>query len=170
MDQTIQSAMRTRVIGLIVLCSFCIAPVHGTALADDQGCLVVSVLDAKTKMPIAKFSLLAGVPCDGITSEEFQLRTLQDVANFQPHTVRLGENGRYIWPLENAYDEMAIRVEADGYKPQRSGWIKKVGVLQPLIFLLEADPLIDGRILRPDGQPASGDSRGRDASSTECGH
>ena len=50
---------------------------------------------------------------------------------------------------------MALRIEADGYKPVTSPWIKKSEGANNLEFKLDTDPGITGRVLTPDGKPAA---------------
>ncbi len=114
----------------------------------------LSVMNAKRDRPIPEFRVLAGVRSS--VSQEFEKRTGSDVVVWQPHTLRLGKDGDFIWPLERAYDEMAIRVEADGLVPQTSAWIKKSDGPKHLVFMLAEDPGIKGRVLQPDGKPAAG--------------
>ena len=114
----------------------------------------ISVLDAKDKTPIGRFRVLAGVPAGSVTSEEFKRRTGRDAVNWQPHTVRVGKDGSYVWPTEPGYQEMTLRVEADGYLPQMSGSIKRFGAPARLEFLLVEDAGIAGIVLEPRGVPA----------------
>jgi hypothetical protein len=116
--------------------------------------IVISVLDAKDRKPIGQFRILAGVPA-GSVSEEFTKRTGAEVVNWQPHTVRVGQDGRFEWPTARGYPQMALRVEADGYRPERSAWIKRANMPREVEFLLVADPGTAGRVFAPDGTPAA---------------
>ena len=91
-----------------------------------------------------------------MSAEEFEKRTGRTVINWQPHTCGIGKDGDYVWPLAKAYDEMAIRVEADGYQPQIFTGIKKANGAQHIVFLLTEDKGVAGRVLTPDGKPAAG--------------
>lgn len=115
----------------------------------------IFVKDGSTKRPIAKFRLLAGIPA-GRIAEEFAKRTAEDSVNWQPHTSRKGTDGRYVWPLRDAYEKMAIRIEADGYQPQQTPWIRQSDGPQNFLIELKVDPGVEGRVLRPDGLPAAG--------------
>ena len=72
------------------------------------------MLNAKGDRGIPEFRVIAGVSSGGVASE-FEKRTGKTVINWQPHTCRIGKDGDYVWPLDKAYAEMALRVEADGY-------------------------------------------------------
>jgi hypothetical protein len=115
----------------------------------------ISVFDSTSDKPIPEFRLIAGVPARGI-ADEYEKRTGKTAINWQPHTVKIGKDGDYVWPLDKAYDEMALRIEADGYVPQVYLWLKKSAGAQHLVFQLAADAGIKGRVLRPDGQAAVG--------------
>lgn len=136
------------------------APQENPANAEpqaNQDSIAIRVLDAKDKKPISEFRVLAGVPSQaGTPPEVFTKRAGGKVVNWQPHTVRAGKDGEYAWPLGRGYPEMALRVEADGYQPQRSHWIKKSNVPREIEFLLIPDSGTAGRVLQPDGTPASG--------------
>lgn len=115
----------------------------------------ISVLNAKGDRGIPEFRVIAGVSSRGV-ADEFEKRTGRTVINWQPHTCRIGKEGDYVWPLDKAYDEMAIRVEADGYAPQVFFPIKKANGVQHIVFLLTEDQGVKGRVLTPDGKPAAG--------------
>jgi len=86
--------------------------------------LLISVIDAASNRPIPEFRVLAGVKSGGV-ADEFEKRTGQEVVNWQPHTIREGRDGVLFWPLNKAYEVMALRVEAYGFMPANSAWIKK---------------------------------------------
>lgn len=115
----------------------------------------ISVVDAQTNQSIREFQVLAGVPGSDV-SREFEARTNHRVANWQPHTLRVGRDGLAEWPLERAYDEMCLRVEAEGYQPLVWRWIKKADGPRKLVFHLKRDPGMAGQVLQPDGKPAGG--------------
>lgn len=115
----------------------------------------ISVLNSKGDKGIAEFRVIAGVPSNGI-ADEYEKRTGRTVVNWQPHTLRIGKDGDYVWPLAKAYDVMAIRVEADGYQPSVWPWAKKADGVQHIIFQLTEDHGIVGRVLTPGGKPAAG--------------
>ena len=114
----------------------------------------LSVMNAKGDKPIPEFRVLAGVRSS--VSQEFEKRTGSEVVVWQPHTLRVGKEGDFVWPLEKAYDEMALRIEADGHIPQTSAWIKNSDGPKRLVFMLAEDMGIKGRVLQPDGKPAAG--------------
>jgi hypothetical protein len=149
-----------------------IARVFGTALAIAAACtsanvrgetdfdsdvsgIAITVLDAKSNRPIPEFRVLAGIRA-GAVAREFEERTGKEVVNWQPHTLRVGTDGHLLWPLARAYDEMALRVEADGFAPLKRSWIKKADGPRRLVLHLREDPGIRGRVLQPDGKPAAG--------------
>jgi beta-lactamase regulating signal transducer with metallopeptidase domain len=115
----------------------------------------MSVLNAKGDRGIPEFRVIAGVK-SGSVAADYEQRTGREVVNWQPHTLRIGKDGDFTWPLAKAYDEMAIRVEADGYEPQIFAWIKKAGGVQHIVFMLAEDKGVAGRVLTPDGAPAAG--------------
>ena len=115
--------------------------------------LVITAADAAGVQP-AEFLVLAGVDA-GSVSTEFEKRTGRTVVNWQPHTVRLAKGGEYAWPLNRAYDIMYLRIEAEGYKAQIAGPVKKGDGPQLVEFRLEPDPQVGGRILTPDRKPAA---------------
>jgi len=119
-------------------------------LADIQ----ISVFDATGNKPLPTFRVIAGVH-SGV-SDEFEKRAGRPVVNWQPHTLRVGKDGDLLWPLAKAYDEMALRVEADGYQPQIWYWIRKKEGPKHIVFQLADDKGVVGRVLTPAGQPAAG--------------
>lgn len=121
---------------------------------DRSQAISIRVMNAKGDRGIPEFRVIAGVSSEGVATE-FEKRTGKTVVSWQPHTCRIGKNGGYLWPLDQAYAEMALRVEADGYQPQVFAGIKKSKGAQQLVFLLAEDPGIAGRVLTPDGRPAA---------------
>jgi beta-lactamase regulating signal transducer with metallopeptidase domain len=115
----------------------------------------LSVLNAKGDQGIAEFRVIAGVPAPGI-ADEYEKRTGKTAINWQPHTLKIGKDGEYVWPLAKAYEEMALRVEADGYVPSAALWLKKSDGPQHVVFMLHEDSGVKGRVLQPDGRPAVG--------------
>ncbi|MCA9061441.1 MAG: hypothetical protein KDA96_00200 [Planctomycetaceae bacterium] len=108
----------------------------------------ITVLNAAGDQGIPEFRLIAGTP-SGAKSRQF---------DWQPHTYRVGKDGDYFWPLEDAYKyykEIAIRVEADGYEPQIYWTLKKDNGPQHIVFGLREDPGIAGRVVKPDGTAAA---------------
>lgn len=115
----------------------------------------ISVLNAKGDRGIPQFRVIAGVS-SGSVGSDYERRTGRAVINWQPHTCRIGKEGDYVWPLAEAYEEMALRVEADGYQPQVATGIKKAGGRQHIVFLLAEDQGVAGRVMTPTGKPAAG--------------
>ena len=109
----------------------------------------ISVVDNDGGKPIPEFRVVAGVK-SGVSSK------IEGVVNWQPHTLRTGKDGELTWPLEKAYDEFALRVEAEGYAPQTSAWLRKSEGAKDIFFTLAKDPGISGRLLTLDGKPAAG--------------
>jgi hypothetical protein len=75
--------------------------------------------------------------------------------SWQPHTLRIGQDGALNWPMAKAYDPMALRVEADGYAPQVFAWLEK-SKPHDVDFQLIKDSGTAARVLTPDGKPAAG--------------
>ncbi len=115
----------------------------------------ISVLNLKGDKGIPEFRVIAGID-GGSVSADYVKRTGRTVINWQPHTCRIGKEGDYTWPLDKAYDEMAIRVEADGYAPQVAWPVLKAKGRQHIVFQLTEDKGVAGRVLTPDGKPAAG--------------
>jgi beta-lactamase regulating signal transducer with metallopeptidase domain len=115
----------------------------------------ISVLNSTGDKGIPEFRVIAGIDGSSV-SEEFVKRTGRPVINWQPHTCRIGKEGDYVWPLDKAYDEMALRIEADGYAPQVFWPILKAKGVQHIVFQLTEDKGVAGRVLTPDGKPAVG--------------
>jgi hypothetical protein len=117
--------------------------------------LDIKVSDKQGK-PIREFLIIAGTPAGRMTSAEFQERTGREATNWQQHTARIGRDGKFIWPLRNSYSRMKLRVEAAGYRPRSSQWIKKDDGGQKFTIELVVDPGSEHRLLQPDGTPAAG--------------
>lgn len=115
----------------------------------------LSVLNLKGDRGIPEFRVIAGVNSGGVASE-FEKRTGRTVINWQPHTCRIGKEGDLVWPLDKAYPEMALRVEANGYQPQLITGVKKDKGVQHIVCMLTEDKGLAGRVLTPDGKPAAG--------------
>jgi hypothetical protein len=113
----------------------------------------LSVLDSTGKKPIPNFRVIAGVKSS--VSAEFE-KTHGAVVVWQPHTLREGKNGGLVWPLEKAYEEMALRVEADGYEPQVFSWIDKKKGAQDVLFQMKESAGIPVLVNAPDGSLAVG--------------
>lgn len=114
----------------------------------------LSVLNSKGDRGIPEFRVIAGVDSGGVSSA-FEKRTGKTVINWQPHTCRAGKEGDFVWPLDRAYPEMALRVEADGYQPQVITGVKKANGVQHIVFMLTEDKGVAGRVQTPDGKPAA---------------
>lgn len=115
----------------------------------------ISVLNAKGDRGIPEFRVIAGIRSGGVSSE-FEKRTGKTVVNWQPHTCRVGKEGDFLWPLDKAYPEMALRVEADGYLPQVILGVKKAKGAQHIVYMLAEDQGLTGRVFTPNGKPAAG--------------
>jgi beta-lactamase regulating signal transducer with metallopeptidase domain/biopolymer transport protein ExbD len=103
---------------------------------------------------LRKFRVIAGVP-SGV-STDFEKTSGEKVYAWQPHTLRVGKDGTILWPMDKAYDQMVLRVEADGYIAESSRLLKKTDGPALLGFTLRPDPGMKGRVLLPNGQPAAG--------------
>src|SRR5688500_18837817 len=84
----------------------------------DAGPLVtIRALDQSTGEPIASFRVVPAVPASrGIGG--------QSVAVWHPHLTRASENGLYEWPRERSYETFRLRIEADGYRPSHTEWLR----------------------------------------------
>jgi hypothetical protein len=110
----------------------------------------VTVLDSAGRRPVKEFQVIAGVRSQAGGEPR------GEVVNWQPHTLRTGHDGELVWPLDRAYDEMALRVEAEGYAPQSGAWLQRKKGAQDVVFELSKDNGTAGRVLSPDGQAAAG--------------
>ena len=124
---------------------------------DPNQCIRISVLNEKGDQGLPSFRVIAGINARAV-SQPFEKRTGRTVINWQPHTCRVGKDGDYFWPLERAYKEMALRVEADGYQPQLVTGVKRADGAKHLIFKMVKDPGVTGSVLTPAGEPAVGAS------------
>ncbi len=117
---------------------------------------MISVVDAATRQPIPRFRVLAGLNGEIGVSEEVKKRHPGlKFPRWLPATLREGENGTLVWPML-PYDQIALRVEADGYQPQASARLQPMTPPATLEFALVADAGVTGQILQPDGRPAKG--------------
>jgi hypothetical protein len=114
----------------------------------DQPLVSLSVLDEETGAPVERFLVVPGVPYSG-TDE-------RSVASWQPHLVRESAGGRYEWPQERSYETFRLRVEADGYRPSTTAWLRRADGPREVTLRLRRDPGIRGIVLSPDGSPAAG--------------
>jgi hypothetical protein len=128
-----------------------------TPTVSDNAGVVIAVVDAATKEPIPHFRILAGTRMrsgfpDGLKEKNPGL----DLADWQPDTLQVAENGASFWSRAECYDETMFRVEADGYEPQTTQWIRRPDSAKVVVLRLVADRGVSGRALQPDGQPAAG--------------
>lgn len=65
--------------------------------------IVITVLGGTGSRSLAEFRVIAGTPARGVTSEEFRKRTGHDAVAWQPHTLKIGKEGRYVWPLNQLF-------------------------------------------------------------------
>src|SRR5262249_1645177 len=70
------------------------------------GDIEMRVVDATSGAPVREFRVIAGVRAGSVASTP-------DVVNWQPHTLRVGHDGSFVWPAARSYDDMALRVEAE---------------------------------------------------------
>src|SRR4051812_17004678 len=118
----------------------------------DQPLVALSVLDEETSDPVERFLVIPGVPYSGTDQ--------RSVAAWQPHLVREATGGRYEWPQERSYERFRLRVEADGYRPSTTAWLRRSDGPREVTLRLRRDPGIRGVILSPDGSPAAGATLG----------
>ena len=105
---------------------------------------IIAVQDSTGKA-IPAFRIIAGVRSS--VSADFEKKHNCSVVNWQSHMLREGKDGRLEWSLsEKSYDEMVLRIEADGYVPQMTGWLKKAEGAQEITFQLAPDPGIRGSV------------------------
>ncbi len=116
--------------------------------------LELEVLDATTLKSVPAFRVITGVPSQAGDSKP-------GIVNWQPHTLAEGKDGKWSRSLERAYDEMALRVEAEGMAPEVVKGLKKKERLHPekpwqfQVLLQKAEPETHQFFL-PDGKPAAG--------------
>ncbi|QEH38422.1 hypothetical protein OJF2_70230 [Aquisphaera giovannonii] len=115
---------------------------------DETPLVVLSVLDEETGRPVERFLVLPGVP--------YSDRGERPVANWQPHLVRESTGGRYTWPEERSYETFQLRVEADGYRPSATNWLRRADGFKEVTLRLRRDHGTRGVVLSPDGSPAAG--------------
>ena len=120
--------------------------------------VAVAVTDAATGQPIRSFRILAGTKAEtGLVSDRFKQRNPGvTLTVWQPQTIRTGENGVNFWEPKDCFAETMFRVEADGYEPQQSAWIKRPEKAVAIALRMVKDEGIRGQILQPSGQPAAG--------------
>ena len=116
----------------------------------------VNVHDTHTHLEVNNFRVIAGVRSS--VSQEFEKKQGKPVVVWQPHTLREGKDGVLDWPMEKAYEEMGLRVEADGYEPQFLTWVEKKNGAQDIVFNLKPAEAYSVQVVKPDGKPAAGAS------------
>lgn len=116
----------------------------------------LNVLDSTGQHPMKEFRVIAGVPSS--VSSEFEKAHGTRVANWQSHTLHAGREGGLVWPLDKAYDEMALRVEVEGYVPQVFAWLDKKKGAQELVFKMIQDQGIVGSVMTPGGKSPAQDA------------
>ncbi len=126
-------------------------------VVDGKPVLAIRVIDHETGDPISKFKAIAGVDIrkDMLNQEFVKRHGDAMLVNWQPHTVRVGKNGEYKWPMNRMYNPLGLRVEAEGYIPNHFMGIDKTRGAQTIVFRLHKDSGIRGRVLLPDGSPAA---------------
>lgn len=116
----------------------------------DNGPLVtLRVIDAESGDRLKQFRVLPGTP--------YSLHAPgpeRETAAWQPHLVRLGQDGHYEWSRERSYKIFKLRIEADGYRTRHTAWIQRSSPGIELTIPLQRDTGVAGRVLRPDGKPA----------------
>ncbi len=121
-----------------------------------ENALRLDVIDGTTKAPLTHFRVIAGVPSS--VSAEFEKAKGVDVVCWQPHTIREGADGSLSWPLEKAYDKMALRVEAEGFVPQVVPWIEKKNGGRAISLELVKDEGIRGSVMTPEAKRPAHDA------------
>lgn len=124
----------------------------------DAPTLQVLVTDDDTGKPVKEFRIVVGIPVPSeMIKESFRKQYGEDsVINWQSHMVRDSSNGAFAWPLARMYGTFALRIEAEGYRPERRRWLKKSDGQQSVEFRLQKDIPTTGLVVRPDGSPAAG--------------
>lgn len=138
--------------------TLCIGTANGepAPLAEDAPPEVqIRVVDAETGAAIPTFRFLRGSPVGNVSGEEFLKHNDVEVANWQPHLIEIGKDGKHVWPLSRAWDKTAVRIEADGYIPEIHTWVIRDEGSQEIEFRLKKDPGIEATVLLPNGKPAS---------------
>ena len=102
------------------------------------------VIDAATKRPVARFRVIPGV---------WNGREV----TWQPHLITTHRNGLFEWPKDGrAWEELRIRIEAEGYRPGISRVVQESEGPIRLRFDLEADAGLSVIVRTPEGTPAAG--------------
>jgi hypothetical protein len=116
--------------------------------------VALSVIDEETGAAVERFLVVPGVPYPGRGERSAA------VAAWQPHLVRESAGGRYEWPRERSYERFRLRVEADGYRPSTTAWLRREDGPTEVTLRLGRDPGIRGIVRSPDGTPAAGATLG----------
>ena len=119
------------------------------ATAKETKVLVIRgrVTDAETGKPIQKFrSVRAPFNPRGTPSP------------WQSHTVERHEGGRYELRLDRAWDQLRVRVDAEGYMPAVTQPVERAAGEVTADVELQPHPGFEGRVVTPDRQPVEGAS------------
>lgn len=120
----------------------------GPAAAADEPLVRLAVVDAETGAPVERFVVVPGVP--------YSDRNQPPIASWQPHLVRESTGGQYDWPRARSYKEFRLRVEADGYRPSNTPWIRAADGPKKLTIQLRKDAGLRGVIVTQGATPAAG--------------
>jgi beta-lactamase regulating signal transducer with metallopeptidase domain/Tfp pilus assembly protein PilF len=112
-----------------------IRPVAYAKLDQRRSGLAFSVVDAVDRAPIPQFRVLWGSRVGDISTKTKETEAI----NWRVYDSRETGNGVYFLPWGAAKDEVSLRVEADGYRPHTTPWIKKPRAPQSLILELVRD-------------------------------
>lgn len=117
-----------------------------TSRSPSETMLHVTVRDRSTSLPVSQFHVTAGADPAVREPKNF-------IVNWGWHTVRTGRDGKIDCPI--VYDPMALRIEAEGYEPASTSWFFRKDGSRDISIALSREQGISGRVLTPDGAPAS---------------
>lgn len=120
--------------------------------SDDPPLVTILAVDHETGARVERFRVIPGVPYSGTADRA--------VAVWQPHLVAESVDGRFPWSSARSYETFRLRVEADGYRPSSTEWLRKKDDPKEITIRLVRDPGLQGVVLQPDGSPASGATLG----------
>lgn len=105
-----------------------------------------NVTDAATGEPLDEFLVVEGI----------YWRETDDDVVWQQHRKETGTDGKYRVAYDSGYAGFKIKVEAEGYRPQKSRLVAVDEGEVNIDFALETGAGPSGLVKLPDGQPAAG--------------
>ena len=135
------------------------APAAKSQEAPAEALLTVNVYDEPTNEPMKRFQVVPGFAEGGYGPDPIDGPGEADEktpAVWQPQRMRQCTDGLFTWPATRPGKELRFRIEADGYIPVLTAWIKKSDGKQTLNIAMRRDPGLTGKVLTPNGTPAAG--------------